>query len=107
MVVPETDMEIPEMWFSSLHKKIKVSEIDNKTALTFDNQLIIFKRLEESLKDIDLTMLTDKQKDNLRLLSNDSMMTEDRNETAFITVKTANDLEIYDVKRAEMYDDYM
>ena len=27
MVVPETDMEIPEMWFSSLHKKIKVSEI--------------------------------------------------------------------------------
>ena len=82
-------------------------ETDNKTALTFDNQLIIFKRLEESLKDIDLTVLTDKQKDNLRLLSNDCMMTEDRNETSFIAVKTIEDLDSYDVRRAEMYDDYM
>ena len=84
-----------------------IVETDNKTALSFDNQLIMFKKLEPSFANIELSTLTDKQKDNLRLLFNDTMMTADKNETVFVSVKTLEDLDSYAERRSAMYDEYM
>lgn len=76
-------------------------------ALGFNDKLLLFNKFSTLFTNIDIENLTDKQKESLFLKCNDSVMTSEKNETEIIKVETLEDLDLYDKKRNELYDDYI